>query len=259
MTGTPIALTIAGSDSSGGAGIQADLKTFSAFGVYGASAITALTAQNTRGVTGVEPVAASFVVAQIEAVLADLDVGAIKTGMLANAGIVEAVVRRLREHGREAVVAIAVQERRVDRPGARHDLDRRVVLRLRPEAQAQRNLRAERPAAVSRAGQRDERARAMARAARRVDAVARREQVDVRRRGVGRDRGLPVVRGRAQELRADPAGGGLRGRRRLGAERAVGLGRRQRVEALDRELILLLDLRGSGAPGSRREPVRRPM
>jgi len=92
----PIALTIAGSDSSGGAGIQADLKTFSAFGVYGASAITALTAQNTRGVTAVEPVAASFVVAQIEAVLGDLEVGAIKTGMLANAEIVEAVARCLR-------------------------------------------------------------------------------------------------------------------------------------------------------------------
>jgi hypothetical protein len=62
-----IALTIAGSDSSGGAGIQADLKTFSAFGVYGASAISALTAQNTRGVVGVDPVAASFVGAQIDA------------------------------------------------------------------------------------------------------------------------------------------------------------------------------------------------
>ncbi len=101
---TPIALTIAGSDSSGGAGIQADLKTFSAFGVYGASAITALTAQNTRGVAGVEPVAASFVVAQIEAVLADLDVGAIKTGMLANAGIVEAVARCLRAVQRRPLV-----------------------------------------------------------------------------------------------------------------------------------------------------------
>jgi len=100
----PIALTIAGSDSSGGAGIQADLKTFSAFGVYGASAITALTAQNTRGVAGVEPVAASFVVAQIEAVLADLDVGAIKTGMLANAGIVEAVAHCLRAAPRRPLV-----------------------------------------------------------------------------------------------------------------------------------------------------------
>jgi hydroxymethylpyrimidine/phosphomethylpyrimidine kinase len=92
---TPIALTIAGSDSSGGAGIQADLKTFSAFGVYGASALTALTAQNTRGVAAVEPVAARFVVAQIDAVLADLEVGAIKTGMLANAEIVAAVAGRL--------------------------------------------------------------------------------------------------------------------------------------------------------------------
>jgi hydroxymethylpyrimidine/phosphomethylpyrimidine kinase len=104
MTGTPIALTIAGSDSSGGAGIQADLKTFSAFGVYGASVITALTAQNTLGVTAVEPVAASFVAAQMEAVLCDLAVGAIKTGMLANAGIIEAVARRLRDGPRRLLV-----------------------------------------------------------------------------------------------------------------------------------------------------------
>jgi hydroxymethylpyrimidine/phosphomethylpyrimidine kinase len=102
--GTPIALTIAGSDSSGGAGIQADLKTFSAFGVYGASVITALTAQNTRGVAGVEPVAPAFVAAQMEAVLSDLDIGAIKTGMLANTGIVETVARRLREGSRRPLV-----------------------------------------------------------------------------------------------------------------------------------------------------------
>ncbi len=94
---TAIALTIAGSDSSGGAGIQADIKTFSAFGVYGASAITALTAQNTRGVLGVDPVSAAFVGAQIDAVLSDLDVGAIKTGMLADAAIVETVAGRLRQ------------------------------------------------------------------------------------------------------------------------------------------------------------------
>jgi hydroxymethylpyrimidine/phosphomethylpyrimidine kinase len=104
MTSIPIALTIAGSDSSGGAGIQADLKTFSAFGVYGASVITALTAQNTRGVTAVEPVAAAFVVAQMEAVLSDLAVGAIKTGMLANASIVEAVAGSLRAGSGRALV-----------------------------------------------------------------------------------------------------------------------------------------------------------
>ena len=92
---TAIALTIAGSDSSGGAGIQADLKTFSAFGVYGASAVTALTAQNTRGVHGVHAVPPAFVVAQIDAVLSDLSVGAIKTGMLATRDIVEAVALRL--------------------------------------------------------------------------------------------------------------------------------------------------------------------
>jgi hydroxymethylpyrimidine/phosphomethylpyrimidine kinase len=88
---TAIALTIAGSDSSGGAGIQADLKTFSAFGVYGASVITALTAQNTRGVQGIHPVPPAFVAQQLQSVLSDLAVGAIKTGMLANADIVRTV------------------------------------------------------------------------------------------------------------------------------------------------------------------------
>ncbi len=89
---TPVvALTIAGSDSGGGAGIQADLKTFAALRVYGTSAVTALTAQNTRGVTGVHAVPAGFVVAQVEAVLADLDVRAVKTGMLATPEVVAAV------------------------------------------------------------------------------------------------------------------------------------------------------------------------
>lgn len=78
----PAVLTVAGSDSGGGAGIQADLKTFAACGVYGTSAITALTAQNTEGVFGVEPVSAAFVGKQIETVLVDISIRAIKTGML---------------------------------------------------------------------------------------------------------------------------------------------------------------------------------
>ncbi len=95
MSDTPIAMTIAGSDSGGGAGIQADLKTMSALGVYGTSAITALTAQNTVGVQGVEIVAPAFVVAQIDSILADMNVRAAKTGMLANAAIVTAVAGRM--------------------------------------------------------------------------------------------------------------------------------------------------------------------
>jgi hydroxymethylpyrimidine/phosphomethylpyrimidine kinase len=87
----PTALTIAGSDSGGGAGIQADLKTFAAFGVYGTSAITALTAQNTVGVSAVHAVPSEFVTAQLEAVAADIEIHATKLGMLANAAIVEAV------------------------------------------------------------------------------------------------------------------------------------------------------------------------
>src|SRR5215216_4562231 len=88
---TAIALTIAGSDSSGGAGIQADLKTFAALGVFGASAITALTAQNTRGVRDVLAVGPAFVGLQIEAVFDDLPVAAAKTGMLGDAATVDAV------------------------------------------------------------------------------------------------------------------------------------------------------------------------
>lgn len=87
-----IALTIAGSDSSGGAGIQADLKTFAAHGVYGTSALTAVTAQNTVGVTAVLPLPADFVGSQIEAVAGDLDLDVVKTGMLATSAIIDAVV-----------------------------------------------------------------------------------------------------------------------------------------------------------------------
>ncbi|MCC8966051.1 bifunctional hydroxymethylpyrimidine kinase/phosphomethylpyrimidine kinase [Bradyrhizobium sp. Pear76] len=93
---TPVALTIAGSDSSGGAGIQADLKSFAALGVYGASAITALTAQNTTGVSGIHPVPASFVTAQIDAVFSDLKVDAVKIGMVAQAETIAAIADGLK-------------------------------------------------------------------------------------------------------------------------------------------------------------------
>ena len=95
---TPAALTIAGSDSSGGAGIQADLKTFTALGVYGASVLTALTAQNTRGVTAILPVPAAFVTQQIDAVASDLRIAAVKTGMLNDRATVLAVVAGVRRH-----------------------------------------------------------------------------------------------------------------------------------------------------------------
>lgn len=89
------ALTIAGSDSGGGAGIQADLKTFSALGVYGASAVTAITAQNTRTVAAVEPVSPQMIAAQIAAVLSDLDIGAIKIGMLGDVATIDTVAGAL--------------------------------------------------------------------------------------------------------------------------------------------------------------------
>ena len=93
---TRTALTIAGSDSGGGAGIQADLKTFSALGVYGMSAITALTAQNTRAVTGILPVEPDFIAAQIDAVFDDIRVDAVKLGMLGGPAAIRAVADRLR-------------------------------------------------------------------------------------------------------------------------------------------------------------------
>ena len=101
---TPIAVTIAGSDSGGGAGIQADLKTFSALGVYGASVITALTAQNTHGVSGIHDVPADFVRAQIDAVFSDLDVKAVKIGMLSQPAVIEAVAEGLERHRQGTIV-----------------------------------------------------------------------------------------------------------------------------------------------------------
>ncbi len=95
---TPTALTIAGSDSGGGAGIQADLKTFAAHGVFGTCAITAVTAQNTVGVTMIEALSPAMVTAQIDAVASDMPPRATKIGMLANAAIVECVADAIRRH-----------------------------------------------------------------------------------------------------------------------------------------------------------------
>lgn len=97
-------LTIAGSDSGGGAGIQADLKTFMALGCYGASAVTALTAQNTKGVRGIFPVDPGFVVDQIDAVLEDIGADVIKIGMLCNTQIIKSVGQALRKHPEIPVV-----------------------------------------------------------------------------------------------------------------------------------------------------------
>jgi hydroxymethylpyrimidine/phosphomethylpyrimidine kinase len=97
-------LTIAGSDSGGGAGIQADLKTFSALGCYGMSVITALTAQNTLGVTGIYPVSPDFVKEQIDAVLSDIGADAIKIGMLSSPQVIEIVATCIQEYGIEKIV-----------------------------------------------------------------------------------------------------------------------------------------------------------
>src|SRR5512132_4573812 len=98
------ALTIAGSDSGAGAGIQADLKTFAAHGIYGTSAITAITAQNTVGGSAVLPVNPKLVEAQIDAIIGDIGAHAVKTGMLASAAIIELVARKITEHRLKNIV-----------------------------------------------------------------------------------------------------------------------------------------------------------
>src|SRR5215831_4943713 len=102
--GVPKALTIAGSDSGGGAGIQADLKTFSAYRVFGLSVITAVTAQNSVGVQGVENLPAPFVAQQLRSVMEDFGADAAKCGMLSTAPIIEAVAAVLGEHPIEKLV-----------------------------------------------------------------------------------------------------------------------------------------------------------
>ena len=111
-----VALTIAGSDSGGGAGIQADLKTFAAHGVFGTSAVTAVTAQNTVAVIGIEELSPSIVGLQIDAVVSDLGVDAVKTGMLCSRSLIEIVARKLEEHRLEKTVVDPVM---VAKSGAR--------------------------------------------------------------------------------------------------------------------------------------------
>jgi hydroxymethylpyrimidine/phosphomethylpyrimidine kinase len=125
------ALTIAGSDSGGGAGIQADLKTFSAFGVFGMSAITAVTAQNSVGVSGVFNLPPEFVARQIDAVLGDFGADAVKLGMLSTADIAGVVAARLRAHGTQRIVVdpvmIAKSGHALLEPEARAALVREVL------------------------------------------------------------------------------------------------------------------------------------
>ncbi|MBI2936555.1 MAG: bifunctional hydroxymethylpyrimidine kinase/phosphomethylpyrimidine kinase [Chloroflexi bacterium] len=94
----PVVMTIAGSDSGAGAGIQADLKTFAAFGVYGTSVLTAITAQNTVGVSAIHEVPVEVIAAQIDAIVSDIGADAVKTGMLSSSPIIEAVAAKVREH-----------------------------------------------------------------------------------------------------------------------------------------------------------------
>ncbi|MBI3979551.1 MAG: bifunctional hydroxymethylpyrimidine kinase/phosphomethylpyrimidine kinase [Chloroflexi bacterium] len=115
------ALTIAGSDSGGGAGIQADLKTFAALGVYGASVLTAVTAQNTRGVRAIHEIPPADVAAQIDAVLDDIGADAVKTGMLASAPIIRAVVERLAAYRVEQLVVDPVMVAKSGDPLLRAD------------------------------------------------------------------------------------------------------------------------------------------
>jgi hydroxymethylpyrimidine/phosphomethylpyrimidine kinase len=130
----PRALTIAGSDSGGGAGIQADLKTFAALGVYGTSAITAITAQNTRGVVGAGELPASLVAAQIDAVLDDIGADAVKTGMLSRSGIIQAVAERAR-HWRLRLVVDPVMVAKGGAPLLRPDAVGTLVAVLLPLAE----------------------------------------------------------------------------------------------------------------------------
>ncbi len=127
-------LTIAGSDSGGGAGIQADLKAITLLGGYGMSVLTALTAQNTVGVQGIHEVPARFVERQIDSVLSDIGVDAIKTGMLANKEIIEVVAKKIEQYGIETVVVDPVMVSKSGAPLLRKDAQKALIKRLLPLA-----------------------------------------------------------------------------------------------------------------------------
>jgi hydroxymethylpyrimidine kinase/phosphomethylpyrimidine kinase len=131
---TPIALTIAGSDSGGGAGIQADLKTFAALGVYGACVITSVTAQNTQGVTGIYDLPAEFITLQLDTVVCDLAIDAIKTGMLSNPAIIHAVSEHLVSHRVEKVVVDPVMVAKGGAALLRKEAEAELIRKLLPLA-----------------------------------------------------------------------------------------------------------------------------
>lgn len=130
----PRAMTIAGSDSGGGAGIQADLKTFSALGIYGASALTAITAQNTVAVTAVHELPPEVIAAQIDAVVTDIGVDAVKTGMLSSVAIVETVAQELKRHGVTTLVVDPVMVAKSGDSLLRQEAVAALVARLVPLA-----------------------------------------------------------------------------------------------------------------------------
>ncbi|MDR4503572.1 MAG: bifunctional hydroxymethylpyrimidine kinase/phosphomethylpyrimidine kinase [Candidatus Scalindua sp.] len=127
-------LTIAGSDSCGGAGVQADLRTINAFGVYGMCAVTAVTAQNTMGVSAIFEIPASFVGEQIDMVVSDIGVDSLKTGMLANEEIVEVVSDRIRRHNLKKLVIDPILESHKGSPLLSKEGMRKLRLKLIPDA-----------------------------------------------------------------------------------------------------------------------------
>lgn len=130
----PRALTIAGSDSGGGAGIQADLKTFTAYNVFGMSVLTSITAQNTVGVTGVHDLPAEFVAQQLDAVASDIGIDAAKTGMLSNREIIETLAERIKHHRIEKLVVDTVMRAKSGDPLLRPDAQEAFISLMLPLA-----------------------------------------------------------------------------------------------------------------------------